>query len=235
MKGNDFRAAHDLLLANKPEGAEHDEADCSICQEADAGESTEKVVEHVSEETFTQEQLDSAVAEATAELQAQLASLREEAGVAELDKAVAEATAEQSAKIDELQEKLDAAVLEAQEAKEQHAELEKFWAEEIAKAEEAEAAAARLESRLAEVKAEVDFPESYLDDAFEARLVAMSDEDFETRLAEWKLLKAAKTEEIEEEIPEETVLTSSREESAPASALKGLADIAQAKAATRVL
>lgn len=159
------------------------------------------------DKTYTEEDLQTAVAEATAELAAKVTALESAALESEVTAAVNAVKAETAAEIEDLRSKLDNAVLAAQSSKN---ELDTFKAEleELAAAEEtAREIAARMEERLAKVK---EFP--FTDDYIEAnaeRFAAMSDEDFEARLADWSVMGTSK---MGDSIPKVTALTAARED-----------------------
>lgn len=197
----DRKQLHDLLLTQMPEGVSHET--CSLCiaptKSPEGGTQVDK--------TYTEEDLQTAVAEATAELAAKVTALESAALESEVTAAVNAVKAETAAEIEDLRSKLDNAVLAAQSSKN---ELDTFKAEldELAAAEEtAREIAARMEERLAKVK---EFP--FTDDYIEAnaeRFAAMSDEDFEARLADWSVMGTSK---MGDSIPKVTALTAARED-----------------------
>ena len=188
---------HDQLLAQKPETAEHDSAACELCT------SSNKETPQV--QTFSAEELQAAIDAATAELQSQLAAIESAAQESEIEARVAAATAEAAAEVEALRAQLDVAVLERQAAIDElstfKAELEALEAAE----EEAKTVAARREERLAQVKEVASFTDEYLE-ANADRFAAMSDEDFEARLAEYAAISKPSG-----GIPKTTALTSARE------------------------
>lgn len=221
-----LKATHDLLLAIKPEGAVHDAETCAICTpDHPEGGSVP--------ETYTEEQLANAitkaVAEATAPLQAKVTELENSQQKSEMDAAVESAKAEAQAAIDDLQTKLDAAVIDATAAKEAKEQIEQFWANAVAEAEEATVREARREERLAKLKDEAHFPEEFLKEN-EERFVAMSDEEFAARLEEYKTQYAALAGSGGNYIPETTALHASRTTTTtkPGSALREVLDLRRA-------
>jgi multidrug resistance efflux pump len=117
--------------------------------------------------------------------------------------------ADAEAQIAEVRAQLDTAVLEAQQAK---SELDTFKAElaALAEAEAAQAAIeARRDERLARVKEVASFPEEYLTLNAD-RFAAMSDEDFEEKVAEWAMI-SSKTPAVAGGIPAKTALVAARE------------------------
>lgn len=226
VMSNPLKELHDRLMAEKPDGAVHEEASCPICametfditEQGAHGSATGP--QGGSMTTFTQEQMDAAVAEATAASEAlakRVAELEAAQQETEVGKAVAEATAPLSTEIADLQSKLDEAVLARQAAEEAKTNLENWWAEQITAHQEAEAAAARKDERVAKVKEAASFPDEYLE-ANADRFAAMSDEDFEARLEEWRTIAPAPA---STQIPGDTALTAAREGAAGGSTNKG--------------
>jgi hypothetical protein len=199
-----LRALHDRLLADRPEGAVHDEGDCPICAADQGG------ADAMSDRTFTEVELQAAVelavAEATAPLQARVTELESSQHQSTLERAVAEAKAEAEAAISELQAKLDAAVLEAAQAKEAKEAAEAAWAAEKQAEEDAKELAARKEQRLSQVREVACFPENYLADNAD-RFAALAEDEFNARLEEWKAIAVR-----EGGVPASTSLKASREE-----------------------
>jgi hypothetical protein len=195
---------HDHLLANKPEGVEHET--CELCHVSE--NTPEGGAENM--QTYTAEEVQAAVDAAVATLVAQVAELEGAIKTSEVAAAVEAVKAEAEAKILELQDALDVAVLEKQAAIDElagfKADLEALEAARV----EAEAVAAREEARLEQVRSTVNFTEEYLE-ANKARFAAMSDEDFETRLAEWAALSPKKESTSEGSAIPKTALTAQRE------------------------
>lgn len=207
----ELKTLHDRLLAEKPEGVTHDEASCPLCAMEET--TTPVIPEGGSMSEFTQEQVDAAIADAvakaTAPLQTRLAELEAAAQETEVGKAVSEATAPLNEQIAELQQKLDAEVMARTTAEEAKAEVETFWSEAIAAKVAADEADARKDDRLAKLKEVA--PEgahAYLDENAD-RFAAMSDEDFEARIEEYRTITAKA--EPGSEIPQATALTAARE------------------------
>lgn len=207
----ELKAIHDRLLAEKPEGATHDEGSCPLCA-MEAMPNTE-IPEGGSMSEFTQEQVDAKVAEAveaaTATLKTQLAELESKQQETEVGKAVSEATAPLNEQIADLQSKLDAEVMARTTAEEAKAEVETFWSTAIAEKTAADESAARKDERLAKLKEVA--PEgahAYLDENAD-RFAAMSDEDFDARIEEYRTITAKA--EGSSEIPSTTALTAARE------------------------
>lgn len=194
---------HDKLLEQMPEGASHEP--CSYClMSTESPEGGTRV-----DKTYTEEDLQTAVAEATAELAAKVAAMESAAQESEVAAAISAVKAEAAAEIEELRSNLDNAVLAAQAAKN---ELDTYKAdiEAIAAAETlATEVAARREERLAQVKEAASFPDEYLE-ANADRYAAMSDEDFAERLQEFAAISPAKS--GDDKIPSTTALTAARDE-----------------------
>jgi DNA repair exonuclease SbcCD ATPase subunit len=218
-----LKSLHDQLLAEKPEDAKHDF--CPLC--AMTEEDLEKETSLTT--TYSEEDLKTEVAKATAALETRIKELEASQQVSETESKVAEVKAEAAAELAELQTKLDGIqsqldekVLEAT-AEKNRADGMLSWLEGEAKAaEEREAAAARMDERLAQVKAAAEFPEDYLD-ANKERFAAMSDEDFALAVEGWKTI-SGKPSSTDGKIPAETAMHTGREQVKPAgeSAMKDL-------------
>ena len=205
MAAAGLQEAHDLLMANKPEDAEHDSTTCPLCA---LKSSLIEPGETVSEAKYTEEDakalVSAAVAEATAPLAAQIAALTAdeaaEAVAADKAAAVEAVQVEADAKIAELTSKLDEAVLATAAVQAAHDAL---VAEKEA-AEQAALQAERSESRVATVKEKVAFPDEHFTEDFTARLVAMDDEQFEAQVADWAVLAPKTDKSGKGGIPSET-------------------------------
>lgn len=210
----DRKELHDLLLAQMPEGASHEQ--CSLClastTQPEGGTQVGK--------TYTEDELQTAVAEATAELAAELKAIKDAAQESEVAAAVAAVRAESAAEIEELRTSLDNAVLAAQAAK---AELDTFKAdlEALVAAAEAEAEiASRRDARVEEAKKY--FPEEHVE-ANAERYAAMSDEDWESRTADWAAM-APNSGGVSDAIPSKTALTAAREDNNSNSGMAAIRD-----------
>lgn len=160
-------------------------------------------------DTYTAEDLQAAVASATAGLNARIAAMETAATESEIGARIAAIQADADAQIADVRTQLDTAVLEAGQAK---GELATFRADltEMAEAEASRVAIeARTEDRLARVKEVASFPDEYLS-SNALRFAAMSDEDFAERLAEWASL-SAKSVAPAGGIPKQTALVAARE------------------------
>lgn len=169
-------------------------------------------------EAFSQDDLDAAVAAATGPLQKRLAELEAQVQETEVGKAVAEAVATEAARTAELQTQLDKAEAARTAAENRLAETEQFWTQAIAEHQAAAELESRREQRIAQATDAGVFAEDYVL-ANADRFAAMSDEDFNARLAEWALIasKAPAT-----TTPATTALTASKTESTATASQLGL-------------
>lgn len=217
--GNQLKTLHDRLLADKPDGAAHDESSCPLCAlEAIDNEGTtfddqpEGGSMSDDAKTYTEDDLkaavDKAVADATSELNAQLSELKNSQEQAEIDKAVAAAQAEADEKIKELQSKLDAAVLEAETEKKAREELEASVEAEKKAAEETAALEAKKGERTEKVKEVASFTDEYIAENSE-RWALMADEEFDKCVEDWKVIASRVN---GDSIPTKTAMTASRDE-----------------------
>jgi lysozyme family protein len=169
-------------------------------------------------ESFTQADLDAAIAAATSDLQKRLEELGAQVRDTEVGHAVTEAVAAKDTEVAELQSKLDAAEAARTAAEHKFSESEQFWTDAVASAQQEAEAAARREQRVAAAKAAGVLADSYVDENAD-RFAAMADEEFNARLDEWRAIANAagvKTGGI----PSSTALEASRAtEDAPVSAL----------------
>lgn len=140
-------------------------------------------------ETFTQEDLDAAVAASTVPLQQRLNELEAQVQESEVGRAVAQATETKDAEISKLQQQVDAVEAARTAAEHKLVETEQFWADAIAAHEATAELAIRKDQRVAEAKQAGVFGDDYIEENAE-RFAAMSDEDFSARLDEWRLIAA---------------------------------------------
>lgn len=206
-----LKSLHDRLLAEKPDGANHDSDTCPLCAMDDSSLDTPGGAV-----TYTEEELQAAVDKAVAAMQARVTELEQSQQVSEVESAKAALRAELQTTVDDLQSQLDAAVLKAEAAERERDEI-KAWLDAEATAQaEAEAIQARKEERLTKIREAASFPEDYLTQNAD-RFAAMSDDDFNTAVESWKAIAPAGTSTI----PEKTALHAGREsESTAGSALK---------------
>lgn len=214
-----LKELHDELLASAPSGVEHDATTCPLCsmQEETTIETPDGGENGLS--TFTQEDIDSAVAAAVKPLDDKIKELLTSQEQADIEERIVKEKAELEAKMADIQTQLDSAVLEAAEAKKTHDEFVAFL--DAAKADEAAKAelASRKEARLTLVKEVASFPEEYVE-ANADRWAALSDEDFEALTADWKQIASKREESTEDTtLPSATTMVASRQEGKPSSAL----------------
>lgn len=146
MEGNGLVEIHDLLVAMKPGDHEHGPANCGICAEK-AGLAPPK--EEIGMTTYTEEQLQAKLVEATAPMEARLAELEKAASEGEVDAKIAEATAPLNDKIAELETSADTMTAELNAVKAERDELVQANVERDSEAEKAQLRAARMEDRKA--------------------------------------------------------------------------------------
>lgn len=179
-------ALHAQLLQVKPDGVEHDGTQCPLCALEEALPTITPGGE-VSD-TFTQEQVDAAIADAVAAavtpFQDRLAELEKAAQETEVGQAVAVAVAPLEESIAALQAEIDAVTVRATAAEQAKSETDAFWADAIA----AEAAKierdARKDARIEEAKKAGVLSDEYIA-ANADRFADWEDEEFAARLQEW--------------------------------------------------
>ena len=205
-----LKELHDLLMAEKPEGASHPADDCPYCKsDADPKEAEEVSVSYTEEELKAK--VDEAVSSATKELEAKVKELEEVRSASEVEAKLAEAKAEFETKVSEIQAQLDTAVLEAEKAKTEKEEIVAFLEAEGKKAEEAAALAARRDERLKQVAEVASFPEEYVE-ANADRWAGLDDEQFAALLEDYKAVGAKKDDEGSDTAPPAgSAMTASRE------------------------
>lgn len=209
---HELKVIHDRLLAEKPEDAEHDADQCVLCALEDPDNQATTPGGSMPE-SFTQEDVDAAVADATAGLQKRLSDLEGQVQETEVGKAVAAAIAPKDASINELQSKLDAAEAARTAAESKLAETEQYWTAAIAEHEQAVAFAARRDARVAAAKEASVFSDEYVAEHAD-RFAAMEDADFSARLEEWRLIAADRENKVDaaasSKVPATTALQASR-------------------------
>lgn len=180
----DVRMIHDLLLDKKPSKASHDASRCPLCVASDDGSESHTTDDTLGGDvsTITQDDIDKAVAEATADLRAQLEEMKQEQGLAEFETRLSEMTEAHEAKVAELQAEIDTAKASAEAAQAQYSELTTL----IEEAQAAEEAAAALTVRTEEIKEAVAslFSEEHVAANID-RWAALEPEAFESALADW--------------------------------------------------
>lgn len=215
-----LRAQHDELLANIPDGVEHDTANCPLCQPGvPVADKTENSNGGDMSKTYTEEELAAAIADAVSPLQTELDTAKASKTEQEIAAKIADAIAPLEAEKADLQTALDAALVEAQaalaEAEEERNEYASLVAYlESVLADEAEEAAytAKKTERLAQVEEVASFSDDHKA-ANADRWAKMSDEDFDAQISDWKEIASAtktpaKTEE--KKIPAVTAMVASR-------------------------
>lgn len=215
-----LKEQHDKLLEEKPEGAVHDTEGCPFCNDSNNEDSNGGGADM---KTYTEDEFNAAVAAAiaaeTAKVETKLADIQTKLDAANADHAQAAATAT----IEDLQDKLDKADLKATAAEEQLTNLMTYLkAEDEAKV-EAAAREARKDARLAAVKEVAHFSDERIAERTE-RWVAMSDEDFDAMIEDYKETAAASAAALTEtalesgtKVPAETALNNVRDDKATVS------------------
>lgn len=191
----DVKEKHDLLLAHKPDEASHDASVCPMCEEGAGAhdlaheENSQGGGDTLS--TFTEEQVQVKIAEATASLQAQLDEIKASQDQAAIDARFAEQAEAHQAEKAELQAQIDAATAAAEAAQKAHDDLVAFLAGEQEKADQA----AAFEARKAEVAEAIGdrFSKDYVDANID-RWAQLDAEVFEAMVADWEAAAAAQLE-----------------------------------------
>jgi hypothetical protein len=178
-----LKEVHDRLLACKPEGAAHDPDSCPLCAMEDTGE--ENMTTYTEDEV--QAKVEEAVKASRASLDAEIADLKTKLGESEADQAVAAAVAEKDKEISELQSELDKAQVELGNVTAERDAIVAWLEKEKADQERAAEIAARKETRIEALKKVANFQADYLEKNAD-RFAAMSEEEFETRCAEYAAL-----------------------------------------------
>lgn len=218
----DLKDFHDSLLESYPERP-HDRSDCPLC--ASENGMSSPVEGGDMSKTYTQEELDAAVTAALEPVQKSLEELKAGMEQSEVEARFSQEKAELEASIADLQAQLDSAVLKASEAEKRYDDLVAMLEEATAAAEAKAEAAARMEARLARVNEVASFPEEYVA-ANAERWASMSDEDFETLVADWAAIAKPKEEAAEEVVfPETTAMVASRSDAKPTSAVREIFDL----------
>jgi hypothetical protein len=218
----ELKDIHDELLNIKPEGASHDKESCAFCNVSVAslsnpeGGSVDK--------TYTEDELNVAIANATKDLETQITTLKTQTEQSAFEGKVAEATAALTEQVKELESKLDGAVLEAQSHKEQYEALVAYLEAAKAEAEAQAEIAARRDERLEKVREVASFPEEYLVERADA-WAQLSDEDFEAAIADWKALGLKKelanaADAVEAQVPAATAMQANRSDTGSKSAIR---------------
>lgn len=215
-----LKEAHDRLLAEKPEGDEHDATTCVLCNDEPTVDPTHQGGDM--SKTYTEDELNSAVREAVAPIAAELDQMRAERSNGEVEERIAAAKADADAQVAELQTQFDAQVaalqlqLDAAEilANETAAEKDAIVAYLTAEAQQAEmeaTVASRTESRVAAVTAVASFTEEQVAKNT-ARWIAFSDEDFDAYIEDLKAIATPSTAaaDLPTGVPAETAMNNTR-------------------------
>lgn len=179
------------------------------------------------EKTYTQEDLDAAIAKALEPATAELDALKAAADADAQNAKLAELKTAHEAELAELQQKLDEAVVTADTVK---SEFDSYKSEiETAAAEKAEAELreSRTEARLEAVKEVANFSDDFIESNTE-RWVSMSDEDFEISVAGYKAAAEAAlaaTSEKEKEVSLTTNLGGERDTSSTTDRMSGVREV----------
>lgn len=201
-----FKEQHDKLLLDIPEGVSHDAASCNFCTpnanqvghdiSTEGGDMTT-----YNDEDFTaavQVATATAVANATAPLQAEIDRLKADQATSEIDSKIAEAKAEVQAELEKVQAELDSAMVKATNAETERDNIVAYLTEEAQRIEAATLRESKRDERRAAVQEASNLPDEYIDANID-RWVAMADEDFEAAVADWKNVPKAKADDKKKE------------------------------------
>lgn len=214
-----LKRVHDRLLADRPTDAKHDALSCPFClmdsiDEGGLRADAQPGGDEVSDQTYSQADLEAAiakaVADATAPLQSRLEEIDSKAAQEAREAEIAALRTEADQKVSDIQAQLDTAVAEKVAAEQAKTELETFLTSEAERQEQEAAIAARREERIAKVKEVASFPDEYVE-ANAERFAAMADEDFEARLEEWRTIARPAG---GDKPPATTAITAAREDTA---------------------
>jgi uncharacterized protein YhaN len=230
MDNTAYRVLHDAMLASKPSGAVHDPDSCPYCASKD-GVVVPNEGGVMSDKTYSQTELDTAVAAAVTDavkpLREELDGLKASKEEKDFESRIATAKAELEEQIKSLQGELDTANLKAEQATKQHEDL--VAALEQAKVEQEAAAelARRRDERLAKVREVASFSDEYIEKAAD-RWAALSDEDFAALVADWVEVAGKKTDAASQnDLPPASAMTASRSDAdkSSRSALREVMDL----------
>lgn len=221
-----LKELHDQLLEERPESAEHVEAECPFCNELEtSGANDEQQGDSV--KTYTEDEYNSVLAQ-VADLETKVGELSAARQESEIESKIVEIKAQHEAQLAELQQRLedqvaelqaqlDTTVLEAQAAKDEKDEIVSYLVDLEAESTRAQELARLQESRVALVKEQTSFPESRITERASA-WAAMDEEAFMAALEDWKSIapKAAS----QEDIPVSTAMTASHSDKPSGSVLR---------------
>lgn len=206
-----LKEAHDELLKAQPDGAEHDTSSCGIC----AGPELEKLGEKtVSDNTFTEAEVEAKIASATAALEGKL---KDEAAKNEEQAKTDERIQGLEAQITELEAKLDKADLEKTAESDRAAKAEQEMVDTKAyldsvKDEQAAAEAFQTlcDERVAKVKEVAKFSDDHVNGSRE-RWGRMVEADFAALLSDYEISSSKKEDKQEHKgAPATSVLETAR-------------------------
>lgn len=221
-----YKELHDRWLELQPEGASHDEASCVLCQLAEAG----NMGDSMTDKTYTEDDFRAAVAAAVKPLEDRLAELEGDKASEAFAAKLAEVVGPLEAKVTELQSALDVKEAEATAAKTEVEDIKSYLKSEKEAVDETAAKEARKADRVAKVAENASYKDEYIAEHAD-RWAAMEDADFDAFLDNLKAagVKPAEKSEKDDEIPDQTILDSSRETAnKDESALAGLLDLRRA-------
>lgn len=226
-----LQSLHDKMLEEMPERAQHDSAECPFCNPQNSTETGGNMSETSFTKDEVQAQVAAAVADATKAISEELEAFKASQEAAEVEARIAEAKAELEERVSGLQAELDAKVIEAETAKNAHAELVALLEAEEARVAEEAAAAERRDARVAAVSEAASFSEDYIA-ANADRWSALDDDTFEALLADYKAVaeKASASTAGTTKIPATTALVASRDDApGTGSAVKALSELRRVK------
>lgn len=212
----DVKERHDALLACKPVEASHNASTCPLCEEGFGAPESSHVndsPERGDMSKYTEEQLQAAIAEATAPLQAQLDEIRTSQEQASIDARFAEQTEAFETEKAELQRQLDEANAAAEASKQACEEIVAFLAAEQERI-DAEAAFEARKAEVAEVIGER-FSKEYVEQNLD-RWAGLAAEEFDSMVADWDAAAKAAAESAKannSKTPPATAMTASADES----------------------
>lgn len=176
------------------------------------------------DKTYTEEDLQAAVAAAVKPLQAQFDELKAQADADAVTTQIADLETAHAAAIAELQQKLDESVIAATAATEDRDKFVAWLEGEKTAAEEAALRTARTDERVSKIKEVANFSDEFVAENTE-RWVAMADEDFDVVVEGYKAAIAAATKSGKPETKEVDLSTGMSGERDTASAKNGMSNV----------
>ncbi len=185
------RELHDLLLAHKPSEASHDAKLCPLCKGSDDGAdpANDSIPGGGDMSTHTEEELQSAVANAIKDVSDELTTLKASQEQAAIEDRINELVTSHETEKAELQSQVDTATAATEAATRQHDDLVAYLTEEGERQEAEEALATRKEEVAASVADT--FSDEYVAENLD-RWAALEAEAFEAMLSDWKAASATK-------------------------------------------